>query len=72
MLDRSGLAEQRLAKALGIGTPRLADLSSQLWGATFGEERDRRAGAGASRQKKGHISRGLRAELEKALTDGNH
>ncbi len=71
LLDRSGLAEQRLAKTLGISGARLAGVSSQLWGSTFGEERDRRAGVGANQQKKGRISRELRAELEKAITNGN-
>lgn len=65
------LAEQRLAATLGISGERLADVSSQLWGSTFGEERDRRAGVGANQQKKGRISRELRAELEKAITNGN-
>lgn len=71
LLQRSGLAEQRLAKTLGISGARLAGVSSQLWGCTFGEERDRRAGVGANQQKKGRISRELRAELEKAITNGN-
>ena len=38
-------------------------------GALFREERDRRAGEDANRQKKGRITRELRAELEKALAD---
>jgi hypothetical protein len=42
-----------------------------LWHGTFSEERDRRAGPDATQQKKGRISRELRTELEKALTDGN-
>ncbi|HUH70027.1 MAG TPA: hypothetical protein VLZ05_14930 [Mycobacterium sp.] len=71
LVDRSGLAEQRLAKALGISVSRLADLSSALWGTTFGDERDRRAGMGANQQKRGATSRELRAELEKALADGD-
>lgn len=71
MVDRSGLAEQRLAKTLGISAGRLADASAQLWGATFSDERDRRAGVGANQQKRGAISRELRAELEKALADGD-
>jgi hypothetical protein len=64
-------AEQRLARTLGIDSARLADVSSQLWGSTFGEERDRRTGVGANQQKKGRISRELRADLEKAITNGN-
>lgn len=70
-MQRSGLTEQRLAHRLGIGQDRLAVTSSRLWKRTFSEERDRRAGAGANQQKKGRISRELRAELEKALNDGN-
>lgn len=60
------VAEQRLARALGIEEERLAELSQQLWGTTFTAERDRRAGAG-NQQKKGQISRELRAELEKEI-----
>jgi len=63
------LAEQRLARALGIEHIQLVEMSQQLWGMTFTAERNRRAGAG-NQQRKGRISRELRAELEKALTDG--
>lgn len=70
-MQRSGLTEQRLAHRLGIGPDRLAAVSSRLWKRTFSEERDRRAGAGANQQKKGRVSRELRAELEKAIADGN-
>lgn len=68
---RSGLTEQRLAKDLGVSPGRLANLSLQLWGGTFSEQRDHRAGAHANPQKKGRITRELRAELEKAMADGN-
>jgi transcriptional regulator with XRE-family HTH domain len=70
LLQRSGLTEQRLAKSLGISHSRLADVSFQLWHSTFSEERDRRAGVGANQQKRGRVSRELRAELEKAIADG--
>jgi transcriptional regulator with XRE-family HTH domain len=70
LLERSGLTEDRLARRLGVSRTRLADESLRLWHSTFSEERDRRAGAGANQQKKGRISRELRAELEKVLTDG--
>lgn len=69
---RSGLAEYRLAKQLGMSDQVLATNSFLLWQSTFSEERDRRAGAGANQQKKGRISRELRAELEEALADGNN
>ena len=67
----AGLAEQRLAKRLGIEPDRLADVSNRLWGCMFSEERDRRAGPDSNQQKRGQVSRTLRAELEKALADGN-
>lgn len=45
-LQRSGLTEQRLAQRLGVAPELLARMSSRLWGRTFSEERDRRAGRG--------------------------
>jgi hypothetical protein len=71
LLGRSGLTEDRLARRLAVSRTQLADESFRLWRSTFSEERDRRAGPGANQQKKGRISRELRAELEKVLTDGN-
>jgi transcriptional regulator with XRE-family HTH domain len=71
-LRRSGLTEQRLAQRLGIGTEHLAVLSSRLWHRTFSEERDRRAGADANRQKRGQVTRELQRQLEKEITDGNN
>lgn len=71
LLQRSGLTEHRLAQRLGISRDRLADLSAQLWQSTFSEERDRRAGPKANPQKRGRASRELRAEIEKALADGD-
>lgn len=68
---RSDLAEDRLAKALGVTSARLEELSLRLWDVTFSEERDRRAGDDANQQKRGRISRELRAEIEKALADGH-
>lgn len=70
-LQRSGLTEQRLAQRLGIHVDHLASLSSRLWQQTFSEERDRRAGPDANRQKRGQVSRALQKELEKAITDGD-
>lgn len=71
VLLRSGLTEDRLARRLGIERAQLADLSYLLWRSTFSEERDRRAGSDANQQKKGRVSREMRAELEKVLTDGH-
>jgi DNA-binding transcriptional regulator YiaG len=70
--QRSGLTEDRLAQRLDISRDRLAAVSFRRWqGRTFSEERDRRAGFDANQQKRGRVSRELRAELEKALADGN-
>jgi hypothetical protein len=71
--QRSGLTEDRIAQRLRVSRDRLAATSFRLWdGRTFGEERDRRAGPDANPQKRGRVTRELRAELEKALADGNH
>lgn len=72
LVRRSGLPEHRLAQQLGISRARLAAASFRLWQRTFREERDRRAGPDANQQKRGQMSRTLRAELEKALADGNN
>jgi transcriptional regulator with XRE-family HTH domain len=71
LLLRSGVTEDRLSRRLGIDLARLADLSYLLWERTFSEERDQRAGPDASQQKKGRVSRELRAELERELTNGD-
>ena len=59
---RSGLTEDRLTKSLGIHPDDLADVSFRLWQKTFSEERDERAGPRANQQKRGRVSRELRAE----------
>jgi hypothetical protein len=72
LLQRSGLAEQRLAQRLGVSRARLAATSLRLWKKTFSEKRDELAGQDANAQKRGQVSRALRAKLEKALADGNN
>jgi transcriptional regulator with XRE-family HTH domain len=71
MRRASGLTEDRLASRLGISRDRLAAVSFRLWKKPFSQERDRIAGPDANRQKRGQVSRALRAELEKAMADGN-
>ena len=71
MRRRSGQDEYRMAKRLGIDDDRLLTESFRLWGKTFSEKRDELAGRDANQQKRGRISRELRAQLEKALTDGD-
>jgi hypothetical protein len=66
---RSGEAEQRMAKALGVDLMTVSVASSYLYRATASEERDRRAGADATAQKRGRIAREIQAEL-RAVLDG--
>jgi transcriptional regulator with XRE-family HTH domain len=72
MRRRSDQDEYRLAKRLEIDADRLLAESYRLWeGRTFSEQRDRLAGPDANAQKRGRISRELRAQLEKAMIDGD-
>ena len=63
----SGATEERMRKALGISLMLLANLSAALWRRTFSQERDRRAGEGASPQRRGRISRDMQIELSHAI-----
>jgi transcriptional regulator with XRE-family HTH domain len=65
-------ADWRLCKQLGISREHGAAVMNELWGHTFSAERDKRAGADANAQRRGQISRQLKVELEKAISDGNH
>lgn len=75
VMERSGLAEERVAKALGVDVRTLSVASFHLWERTFTEERDRRAGPDANKQKRGQITRTMRAELaavvKEIVADGN-
>lgn len=71
LLATSGATEERTRKALGFSREGFANLSFKLWGQTFTEERDRRAGDGANAQTRGRISRTLRAELANEVGHGD-
>jgi transcriptional regulator with XRE-family HTH domain len=71
MRRMSGLDEYRMAKRLSIDDDRLLAESFRLWQRTLSQERDRRAGPAANQQRRGRISRELRAQLEEALTRGD-
>lgn len=59
--------DERIARSAGIA-PRMFRLwSEHLWGRGFEDERDERAGEGASAQKKGRISRGMKAEIREKI-----
>lgn len=66
----SGVAEQRLCKEYSLKRHVLAALSLHLWGRSFSEERDRRAGEGANAQRRGRVSRELKNEIEAYLESG--
>lgn len=65
-----GEAEQLLEREFGVNRDRLVAEMTALWGRAFHVERDSRAGEAANAQKKGRVSRALKAEL-KAVLDGD-
>lgn len=65
-----GEAEQLLERELGVDRGRLAAEMAALWGKAFHVKRDELAGSDANAQKKGRVSRALKAEL-KAVLDGD-
>lgn len=66
-----GLTEERVAAGLGVTPERVHTESLRLWNTTFSAQRDRLAGPDANRQRKGRITRQLKAQLQKAITDGD-
>jgi transcriptional regulator with XRE-family HTH domain len=71
VFDWPGLTEERIAAGLGIGTEELCDVSLRLWNTMFSAQRDRVAGPDASPQRKGRVTRQLKAELVEALDRGD-
>ncbi|ULN41597.1 helix-turn-helix transcriptional regulator [Mycolicibacterium crocinum] len=65
LVAHAGVADKRMARQIGISVSDLMVRSIRLWGRTFSEERDQRAGPDANQQKKGRITREMRAELER-------
>lgn len=63
--------DQRIARSMGIPVADLHDLSLKLWGRTLAAERDARGGESANAQKRGRITRELKAEL-RAVLDGDN
>lgn len=62
-------SDSRLMRNLGVEPVSAVMAMSELWGRPLSAERDARAGAGANAQRKGQITRQLKAELETALTE---
>jgi transcriptional regulator with XRE-family HTH domain len=59
--------DERICKSLGVEPHVGAAAMAKLWRRTFVAERDRRAGPGANAQKRGRVSRQLKAELQEVL-----
>jgi hypothetical protein len=68
----AGATEERIRKSLGISSMLLSLATASLWKRTFSQERDRRAGAGANAQKRGQVTRQMRAELKAAVQAAKH
>lgn len=60
----------RFARSLGLDKKQAAGAMAQAWGKTFVQQRNSLAGADATPQRKGQVSRALKAELQAAL--GTH
>lgn len=64
-------ADHRMARSLGLDSDEAAIKMAILWGHSFTAERDRRAAADANPQKRGRISRELKADLKGAINRGD-
>ena len=60
-------SDARICKSLGISREIGVAAMALLWKSTFVAERDRLAGPDANAQRRGQISRQLKAELQKAV-----
>lgn len=60
-------SDMRMCKNIGVSLDIGAAAMAELWGRTFVAERDHRAGPDANAQRRGQISRQLKAELQKSI-----
>ncbi|WP_096905840.1 MULTISPECIES: helix-turn-helix transcriptional regulator [unclassified Dietzia] len=63
--------ERKVARDLGVSIDQLEEAMAELWGASYTEERTRRAGKGSTRQRKARVGKDLRRELREALNLGD-
>jgi transcriptional regulator with XRE-family HTH domain len=61
-------ADARMCRNIGVTPERGAAAMAKLWRRTFSAERDHRAEPDANAQRRGQISRQLKAELQKAVS----
>jgi hypothetical protein len=64
-------ADYRIARSLGLDDDEAAILMGRLWGRSFTAQRDAEAGPNANPQKRGRISRKLKAQLQEAINRGD-
>jgi hypothetical protein len=64
-------SDARMCKNIGVDQVLGAAAMAALWRRTFTAERDHRAGPDANAQRRGQISRQLKAELQEVINDGN-
>lgn len=62
-----GLGDERAARKLGLNKESMVQVSAALWGRNLSDERDERAGPGASAQKRGQVTRALLEELRSVV-----
>jgi hypothetical protein len=65
-------SDARMCKNIGVDPFLGAAAMAALWRRTFRAERDHRAGPDAKAQRRGQISRQLKAELQEVINDGNN
>ena len=63
--------DYRMCRNIGVDRGTGVAAMVALWGRPFSAERDRRAGPDANAQRRGIVARALKAELKKAIADGN-
>jgi hypothetical protein len=64
-------SDARMCKNIGVDQALGAAAMAALWRRTFTAERDNRAGPDANAQRRGQISRQLKADLHEVINDGN-
>ena len=65
-------SDVRMCKNIGVDQVLGAAAMAALWRRTFTAERDHRAGPQSNAQRRGQISRQLKAELQEVINDGNN
>jgi hypothetical protein len=63
--------DYRMCRNIGVDRQTGVAAMVALWGRPFSAERDRRAGPDANAQRRGIVARALKAELKKAIADGD-